>query len=106
MIENFLSAVEENNARLCLTLFKKEQSPQKKNRMANSLTKTGLHPIHWACFNDNHELLKMLHHYGGEITVKTKQDIKHNNNFIPRGFSPLHACATFNSPGCVRQLIK
>jgi len=69
-------------------------------------TQGGFSPAHWAVFNDNEAMVRLLHKYNLNMNIPTRQVITHPKfGVIPRGTTPLHAAAIAGSVECVMALL-
>jgi ankyrin repeat protein len=106
-MDNFVKAVQNNNALYCSLFFKKEPDANAKKKMANA-QKDGFYVAHWACFHDNVQLLLLLMHYGANMGCKTLKNAVRADVGIgfSKGTTLLHACAVSDSPACITALLE
>lgn len=83
--------------------------PDRRQKLVSSVTKSGLTVAHWACLNNNLDLLKVLRLEDPELKVDVpiKRAVPRFRAFssIPKGSTPLHCACMVNSPECARFLL-
>lgn len=66
----------------------------------------GLTPSHWACLNNNAELLRLLRGNQANFQTPTKKALQFRAfDNIPIGTTPLHCACAVNSPECAELLL-